>query len=90
MVTSDTVAAVVAITAVVLLLGWQWSTIRRARRIEGEPVPDTSAVDTGITSDQRVYFLHAAHCGHCRAAMPLVDRLRAEYPNLNRETYYVE
>jgi thiol-disulfide isomerase/thioredoxin len=74
--------ALLIIIPLALLWFWQWTTWRRAKRSEGEPVPDTAAVDGGITSAHRVYFFHATHCAPCRAITPLVDRLRAEYPNL--------
>jgi thiol-disulfide isomerase/thioredoxin len=72
-----TILAVVAL----LLLG-QWLVLRRARRAEGQPAPDTSAVDQGIDAPRRVYYFYSAHCGPCRAIAPLIDRLREEYPNL--------
>ncbi len=74
------VLAIVAITAAILF--WQWRILRRAKSCEGKSAPDTSAVDGGVIFARRVYFFHAAHCGPCKAIMPLVDQLRQEYPNL--------
>lgn len=78
----STLIAIVLIAIVALLFGWQWATLKRARRIEGQPVPDTSEVDQASRDTARVYYFFAAHCGPCRAVRPLVERLRREYPNL--------
>jgi hypothetical protein len=56
-----------------LLLVWQLTTLLRAKRCKGQMVPDTTAVDEGISRPNRVYFFHAAHCRPCRLMMPLVD-----------------
>ncbi len=74
------VTVIVAVTA--LLLFWQWRVLRQAKRCEGMPAPDTSAVDNGVDVGKRVYFFHAAHCGPCKAITPLVDQLQQEFPNL--------
>ncbi len=74
------VSLIVIVTA--LLLYWQWRTVQQAKRCEGRPIPDTASVDGEIKANKRVYFFHAAHCGPCKAITPLVDSLRAEYPNL--------
>jgi thiol-disulfide isomerase/thioredoxin len=78
----ETAIALTILAVVALLLLGQWLVLRRARRAEGQPAPDTSAVDHGIDAPRRVYYFYSAHCGPCRAIAPLVDRLREEYPNL--------
>lgn len=65
----------------ILLL--QFMAVRRAKQSEGRLAPDTSAVDGPAGEDgRRVYYFHAVHCGSCRAATPVVDRLHAEHRNL--------
>ena len=76
------IIAIAATVPLALLLGWQWLGARRAKQIKGGPTPDTSAVDGDVATPRRVYFFHAAHCGHCQAVAPMVDRLRLAYPNL--------
>lgn len=74
------VAVVLFLTAVLLL---QYLTMRRARRVEGRPAPDTSAVDGDARDDpRRLYYFHSPQCGPCRATTPVVDRLRADHRNL--------
>ena len=47
-----------------------------------ERTPDTTAVDGGIGTSNRVYFFHASYCRPCHSMIPLVDGLRRGYPNL--------
>jgi thiol-disulfide isomerase/thioredoxin len=72
--------------AVGLLAAWllftQFGVIRLARGARGRPAPDTSALDGAAASPSRVYYFHAAHCGHCRSLTPRMRALSAEYPNL--------
>lgn len=71
----------IAAVAVFLLL--QHLVMRRARQSEGRPAPDTWDVDGPAQADRRrLYFFHARHCGPCRAALPLVEKLRSEHRNL--------
>lgn len=78
----NTIIVLLIVVVTALLLFWQWRTVRQAKRCEGKPVPDTSAVDGGVTADKRVYYFYAAHCGPCKAISPLVDQVRQEFPNL--------
>lgn len=62
---------------------FQFYIARRARRAEGQAVPDTAAVDGAAQQmHRRVYYFYAPHCGPCRAMTPLVERMQAAYPNL--------
>lgn len=61
----------------------QYLTVRRARRSEGRPAPDTAAVDGEAHADsRRVYYFYSPQCGPCRATTQLADRLRPEHRNL--------
>jgi thioredoxin 1 len=55
---------------------------RKARRLEGQPAPDTSAIDAGCRASNRVYYLYSESCGPCKAIAPQIDALREQYPNL--------
>ena len=69
--------------AVALLLVPQVLVAVRAKRSVGRAAPDTAAVDRGAQgTEPRVYYFHAAHCGHCHAMTPPVDRLAATHGNL--------
>jgi len=65
-----------------LILLWQRTTPCRAKRRKGQRAPDTSAVDGGIGTPNRVYFFHASYCSPCHSMIPLVDGLRRGHPNL--------
>lgn len=68
---------------VALLALGQFLALRRARRSEGRPAPDTAAVDGPAQGEnRRLYYFYATHCGPCQAMTPLVDRLRGGHPNL--------
>ncbi|MGQ9666228.1 MAG: thioredoxin family protein [Anaerolineae bacterium] len=68
---------------VALLVLSQFLALRQARRSEGSPAPDTSAVDGPAWGERwRLYYFYAAHCGACQVMTPVVDRLRASHPNL--------
>lgn len=68
---------------VALLVLSQFLAVWRARRSEGSPAPDTSAVDGPAQGDsRRLYYFFAPHCGPCQVMTPLVDRLRGGHPNL--------
>lgn len=70
------------LSAAAFLVLLQLFAVWRARSSQGRPVPDTSAVDGEAgTYSMRVYYFYAAHCGPCRAMMPLVDRLRVANRN---------
>jgi thiol-disulfide isomerase/thioredoxin len=77
---------VVLLIAAGLLAAWllftQFGVVRLARGARGRAAPDTSALDgAAAASSSRVYYFHAAHCGHCRLT-PRMRALSAEYPNL--------
>ncbi len=78
----NTLIVTIIVAVAALILFWQWRVLRQAKRCEGMPTPDTSAVDGGVYTGKRVYFFHAAHCGPCKAIMPLVDQLQQEFHNL--------
>lgn len=78
----NTIIVLAIVSVAVLIVYWQWRTLRMAKRCEGLAAPDTSAVDAGVIADKRVYFFHAEHCGPCKAISPLVDSVREEFPNL--------
>lgn len=76
-----------AIALLALLVGavfmMQYLALRRARRSEGLPAPDTAAVADAAGHDgRRLFYFYSAHCGPCRATTPLVDRLRGSHRNL--------
>ena len=55
----------------------------RSKRLVGKPAPDTSAIDgTSEASTRRLYYFHSQHCGPCRSVTPMVERIRAEHPNV--------
>jgi len=60
----------------------KWLATHKASQHLGQAAPDTSAVDGAADSARRVYFFHAPYCGPCHAMMPMIDSLRADYPNL--------
>lgn len=70
---------VVPIGAIMLWQLWLWL---RARRVIGDMAPDTSTVDAGVETPNRLYFFHSIHCGACRAQMPLIEQFSKEFPNL--------
>jgi len=72
----------IVVVGILLLLWWQRVVLSRGRQSEGAMAPDTASVDGGITTDKRIYFFHASHCGPCHAIAPLVDMLCREFPNL--------
>lgn len=77
-----TLIGTVLLACFALLLGWLWRVSRRAHLIEGLPAPDTSAVDRFSVDAARIYCFFSTHCGHCRAALPVVERLQGEFSNL--------
>ncbi len=81
---STTLIGMVAVVlgTVGLALWMKWAITRKAKRIEGQAAPDSSAVDEGCEADRRVYYLYSQSCGPCRAITPRIDELRREYPNL--------
>ena len=71
---------VLSVGAVLLM---QYLAVRRARRAEGRPAPDTMAVDGPACADRlRVYYFYSQHCGPCRSTTPLVERLQSDHRNL--------
>jgi thiol-disulfide isomerase/thioredoxin len=61
----------------------KWLATHEAAKHLGKPVPDTPALDAGTRPNPtRVYFFHAPYCGPCHEMMPMIDELRAAYPNL--------
>ncbi len=74
--------AVVVLGTIGLALGMKWAITRKAKRIEGQAAPDSSAIDGGCESSRRVYYLYSSNCGPCRAITPRIDELRNDYPNL--------
>jgi thioredoxin 1 len=74
--------AAVVLGTIALALLMKHRLLRKARRIEGQPAPDTSAIDDGCDSANRVYYLYSQHCGPCRSVTPRIDELRKRHPNL--------
>ncbi len=74
--------AAVVLGTIGLALFVKMAITRKARRIEGHPAPDTSAIDAGCTAASRVYYLYSEHCGPCKAITPRIDALRQQHPNL--------
>ena len=65
-----------------VLVSLQWVMNRQAKRSEGHSVPDTSAVDGGVTSSLKVYYFYSQSCGPCRSMKTLTDSLCEEHDNL--------
>jgi thioredoxin 1 len=66
-----------------LLILMQFTARLRAKRTQGQPAPDTTAVDGAAHVDRRrVYYFFATHCGPCRVMTPTVDHLRTTHRNL--------
>ena len=81
----DSLLKIVAFLFVLLMLVvfiWQWRSQRKAQQMVDRKAPDTSTVDSDIDASKKVYFFHARHCRPCRAIEPLVDKVRAQHPNL--------
>lgn len=72
----------IALVVIALMLFMQFRSGSKAKAIEGLAAPDTSEVDAGETTKQKVYFFHATHCRPCKSIMPLVDQIRKDHPNL--------
>lgn len=72
----------IALMVVAFLVFMQLRSGSKSKAMQGMTAPDTSEVDAGDTSKQKVYFFHAIHCGHCKSIMPLVDEISKEHPNL--------
>lgn len=73
---------VIALMVVAFMVFMRLRSSGKTKAMQGMPAPDTSEVDAGVTSKQKVYFFHATHCSPCKSIMPLVDEIRKEYPNL--------
>ena len=71
------------ISLVVAILLFQFFISHQAKRALGMHAPDTTAVDgAAFNMPRKVYYFYAKHCEHCRTMTPIVDQLRATYPNL--------
>lgn len=72
------------VAVIALLFGAAQLGMRRlGHRAEGRAAPDTRAFDGDARPQSlRVYYFYAPHCGPCRSMTPLIDELRASYPNL--------
>lgn len=68
---------------VVAMWVFQFYIVRRAKRAEGKPAPDTAAVDGDAHAmSRRLYYFYAPHCGPCRVMTPMVERMQSIHPNL--------
>lgn len=72
----------IILIVVAIIVLFQWSTYRMAKRSQGMDAPNTEVVDGGNSSNKKVYFFHSERCGPCRAIKPLVEKLQQENKNL--------
>lgn len=60
----------------------KWLAQYQSRNKLGRKAPDTLEVDNGISEVHKLYYFHAPYCSPCQAMMPMIDRLKLEFPNL--------
>ena len=78
----NTVIFLGILIVVAIIVLFQWSTYRMAKKSEGMDAPNTEVIDDGNLSNKKVYFFHSEKCGPCRAIKPMVEKLRQENKNL--------
>ncbi|MGA7180412.1 MAG: thioredoxin family protein [Thiobacillaceae bacterium] len=72
---------VIAFAAIIFLM--QFSLYWRAHKALGMSAPDTSRIDgEAAKNTRRIYYFYSRHCGPCKTIGPIVDKVRADHPNL--------
>jgi thiol-disulfide isomerase/thioredoxin len=73
---SPGLALFLGIVSVFAVLGLvQWAFGRRARALQGQPVPDLPSAHADLAEADIVVWFHSPTCGPCKAMEPFVDAL---------------
>lgn len=60
----------------------KWIAQYQSRKKLGRMAPDTREVDSDTSNSHKLYYFHAPYCSPCQAMMPMIDKLKQEFPNL--------
>lgn len=63
---------------VIILLLLQWRVARLAQQPVGRAAPEAGQLGTAV------YYFYSAHCGPCKPASAMVDRLQPEFAHLHK------